>query len=63
MDRLQFSEEYEGHTIYYAPARRRWLVDLEPGKPMADFNAAFQARRAIKMKLSGESESWPMRQA
>ena len=62
MDSLRQSEQYRGHTIWYAPARRRWLVQLQPRGAMAEFKAAFQARRGVNEKLDGSSEAWPRRE-
>jgi hypothetical protein len=60
-DDLRTSEVYRGHTIYYSPATRTWIVGLRPGTPSDHFASAFQARRAVNLLLDGTSVSWPKR--
>lgn len=59
---LKVSETYRGHTIFYDPTARRWLVALTPDGPLTPHPSAFQARRAINIALDGQSESWPKRE-
>ncbi len=56
------SETYRGYTIYYAASVRRWLVELRGEVPLDQFNAAFQARRAINVLLDGQSIQRPKRE-